>query len=362
VGRDGQDRVRPARLTDNRGDGRAPVPPLLAVAHGSKDPRAAATISALVSLVRERAAKRAHPGQAPSLPGPRPVATPAGRPGFAVRAAFLDHCLPSVEQVLADLAASDVPGRAGAGDRSARRATEVAVVPLLLTSAYHAVTDIPARIAAASATLPWLRVRQADALGPHPLLLAAAQWRLEQALPPGLARESTSVVLAAAGSSDPGANAQIAALAARWQEASGWRRVVPAYASAAFPAPGDAIRALRADGAAGGQVVVATYLLAPGHFADKVREQARQAGAVAVSAPLGAAPQVADVIFDRYLEALRGPLTWPARTGSDGTPGLGACSSARTPLRKSVSWALRITRTRRGSRGRDDVNTLTRER
>jgi hypothetical protein len=106
---------------------------------------------------------------------------------------------------------------------------------------------------------------------------------------------------------------------------------------------------------------VATYLLAPGYFADKVGHQARQAGANAVSAPLGAAPEVADVVIDRYLEALRGRVPRGIQARSDGTPGSDAASSARRLLRKSVSWALRITRTRRGSRGRDDVNTLTRE-
>jgi sirohydrochlorin ferrochelatase len=299
----------------DRGDGLAPVPPLLAVAHGSKDPRAAATISALMSLVGQRAAKRATRCPAPPLAGSPPVAALADLPGFAVRTAFLDHCAPSLAEVLPGLAASSVPafgacGHGGTWDRVARQDTEVVIVPLLLTAAYHATTDIPARIAAASVGLPRLRVRQADALGPHPLLLAATERRLVQAIAPGVPRDRTSVVLAAAGSSDPGANARIAALAAQWQEAGGWRRVVPAYASAAFPTPADAVRALRADGAAlgDGQVVVATYLLAPGYFADKVRKQARQAGATVVSAPLGAAPEVADVIIDRYLEAVRAPV------------------------------------------------------
>jgi sirohydrochlorin ferrochelatase len=348
----------------DRGDGLLPVPRLLAVAHGSKDPRAAATISALMSLVRERAGKRAA-GPA----GTRAAARLADLPGFAVREAFLDHCVPSLAQMLSALAADGVPalsyaGHGGAWDPGALRVTEVTIVPLLLTAAYHAATDIPAQLAEASVGLPRLRARQADALGPHPLLLAAAERRLAQAMPPGLPRERTSVVLAAAGSSDPRANAQVAALAARWQEAGGWRRVVPAYASAAVPAPADAVRALRDDGAGApgsDHVVVATYLLAPGYFADKVLHQARQAGARAVSAPLGAAPEVADVIIDRYLEALRGPVPCGIQARSDGTPGRGPASSARRLLRMSLSWALRITRTRRGSRGRDDVNTLARE-
>jgi hypothetical protein len=110
------------------------------------------------------------------------------------------------------------------------------------------------------------------------------------------------VVLAAAGSSDPAANATIAALAARWARSRGWGAVVPAYASAASPRPGEAVRALRRSGAR--RVAVATYLLAPGYFADKIRDGALGAGAGLVSAALGAAPEVADVVLDRYRAAL----------------------------------------------------------
>jgi sirohydrochlorin ferrochelatase len=115
-------------------------------------------------------------------------------------------------------------------------------------------------------------------------------------------RARTSVVLAAAGSSDPAANATNAAVAAHWGAVGRWRAVVPAYASAAGPRPDDAVRALLAGAA--GPVVVATYLLAPGYFADKIREGALRAGAAAVSGILGAAPEVADVILDRYQAAV----------------------------------------------------------
>jgi sirohydrochlorin ferrochelatase len=258
--------------------------PLVAVAHGSKDPRAAATISQLLAQARRRAAER-------------------DLAGLDIRAAFLDHCAPSLPQVLGALGALGAPGALGA----VSTADECIVVPLLLTAAYHSKTDIPARLAEARAAVPGLAARYAGTLGPHPLLLAALERRLAEA-DPGLApgdRQRTSVVLAAAGSSDPRANATVAALAARWQARGGWRRVVPAYASAAGPAPGEAVRALRAS-ASDGPVVVASYLLAPGYFADKIRDAALEAGADAVSAVLGAAPEVADVILDRYTEARRG--------------------------------------------------------
>jgi sirohydrochlorin ferrochelatase len=273
VGRDGQDRVRDPRLNPRSG-----LVPLVAVAHGSRDPRAAATVTALLSVVRARAAGR-------------------GLRGLDVRAAFLDHCAPSLPQVLGSLPAAG--GRAAGG--------RAAVVPLLLTAAYHSKADIPARLAAAAAARPGLEVARAATLGPHPLLLAAAERRLRAAgvaVDDPAARAATSVVLAAAGSSDPAANATIADLAARWARERGWRAVLPGYASAAGPRPAQAVRALRAGGAE--KVVVATYLLAPGYFADKVGEAAREAGAAAVSDVLGAAPEVADVVLDRYLAAASG--------------------------------------------------------
>lgn len=241
------------------------APALVAVAHGSRDPRAAATVSGLLEIVRERAGE------------------------LDVRAAFLDHCAPSLPQALGSL-----DGR------------PAVVVPLLLTAAYHSKTDIPAQLAATAAAEPELSADCACPLGPHPLLTAALERRLGEAGvavgDPG-ARAVTSVVLAAAGSSDPEANATIAAIAARWRRERGWRAVLPAYASAAGPRPAEVVAALRSAG--DGPVVVATYLLAPGYFADNVRDAAFGAGAAAVSRVLGAAPEVADTVIERYLDAVR---------------------------------------------------------
>jgi len=288
VGGNGQDRVRHPRLT-------LIGPALVAVAHGSRDPRAAATVSELLAVVRARV------------------------PWLDVRAAFLDHCAPSLPQALGSL------GAASAGS-AARPAV---VVPLLLTAAYHSKTDIPARLAAAAAARPGLNAVCAGTLGPHPLLIDALERRLAEtgvAVRDPAARAATGVVLAAAGSSDPAANAVIAALAARWQRERGWRAVLPAYASAAGPRPAQAVAALRSahdntaryDTAGGGPVVVATYLLAPGYFADKVRDAALGAGAAAVSGVLGAAPEVADTVIERYRDGVRAARQGraPSRTAS----------------------------------------------
>jgi sirohydrochlorin ferrochelatase len=223
---------------------------LVAVAHGSKDPRAAAAVSALTQLAAERA------------------------PGLDVRTAFLEHAAPSVPQVLSSVPAS----------------SRVTVLPLLLTAAYHSKTDIPRLLARRP-------VAYGAPLGPHPLLLRALERRLAED-----SYGRTAVVLASAGSSDPEANAVVTRMAAHWQRTRGWRAVVPAFASAASPAPAEAVRALR--GAGAGRVVVATYLLAPGFFADQVRKTSLAAGADFVSAALGALPEVAEVLLERYAEAV----------------------------------------------------------
>ncbi len=243
---------------------------LVAVAHGSADPRAAATITDLMAVAAERAAARG-------------VHLPE------VRTAYLGHAAPSLPQVMGAV------GRA-----------PVTVLPLLLTAAYHSKTDIPRVLAC---EFPRLRVSYGAPLGPHPLLLSALERRLAEADPLGHAgqarRARTGVVLAAAGSTDPEANATVTRLAAQWQAQAGWFAVRAASAAAAagpgMPAPSEAVTGLLRAGAR--RVLVATYLLAPGWFADRIRASALAAGAAAVSPALGAAPEVAEVFLDRYQEA-----------------------------------------------------------
>jgi sirohydrochlorin ferrochelatase len=252
------------------------TPSLVAIAHGSRDPRAGATVAELLAAARTRAAAR-------------------GLAGLEARGAFLGHAPPAPLQVLTALA----------GDPGGQR--DVVVLPLLLTAAYHSGTDIPGVLAEATAGLPGLRIRYGETLGPHPGLVRALERRLAEAgQVPGGDRSGTAVVLASAGSSQPSASAAIAALASGWQADRGWLAVRPAYASAASPTPAQAVADLLRGGAE--RVVVASYLLAPGLFADRIRESSLAAGAAAVSAPLGAAPEVADVLLDRYLQAVAGGL------------------------------------------------------
>lgn len=245
-------------------------PPLVAVAHGSRDPRAARVAGDLMELVRAR------------------------RPGLDARVAFLDHTPPAPARVL--------EGLAGTGVR------EAVVLPLLLTAAYHSKIDLPGVLRRVRAGHPGLDVRYGGTLGPHPALLTVLARRLAEV---GVTAPDpeTAVVLTAAGSSDPSANATVAGLAARWsatarREGAGWHSVVPAYASATTPDPATAVTRRYAAGAR--RVVVASYFLAPGLFADQVAAAAYDAGAYATAPVLGPAEELVDVILDRYDAARTG--------------------------------------------------------
>ncbi|MCX4420659.1 sirohydrochlorin chelatase [Streptomyces mirabilis] len=242
-------------------------PVLLVIAHGSRDPRHAATVHALVRRVRAR------------------------RPGLRVETGFLDFNIPSVPGVLESLAAEGV--------------RDVVALPLLLTRAFHAKADIPAVLREAPARL---RIRQAEVLGPSPLLTAALERRLYEAGLTSADKSSTGVVLASAGSTDPEAIAVIAEIAREWRH-TGWCAVRPAFASASLPRTEDAVRGLRALGCA--RVAVAPYVLAPGFLPDRIARGAAEADVLADV--LGPAPEVARVLLERYDEA-RVPV--PAALGA----------------------------------------------
>ncbi len=230
------------------------APVLLVIAHGSRDARHAATVHALVRRVR------------------------ALRPDVRVETGFLDFNVPSVRGVLESLETEGV--------------RDVVALPLLLTRAFHAKADIPAVLASAP---PRLRIRQADVLGPSPLLLSALERRLYEAGLTPADKSSTGVVLASAGSSDPEAIAVIADIAREWRH-TGWCAVRPAFASASLPRTEDAVRQLRALGCE--RVAVAPYVLAPGFLPDRIARGAAEADHLADV--LGPAPEVARVLLERY--------------------------------------------------------------
>jgi sirohydrochlorin ferrochelatase len=111
------------------------------------------------------------------------------------------------------------------------------------------------------------------------------------------------VVLAGAGSSHRPANDAVAAVAAGWSRHAPWTGALAAFAAGTGPSVPAAVGELRAAGAA--RIAVASWFLAPGLLPDRVAAGAREAGPdVVVAEPLGADPDVAHVVLDRYRAAL----------------------------------------------------------
>ena len=228
------------------------------VAHGSADRRAAAMTRALVRAVA------------------------AARPGLDVRPAYLDHAGPRPGDVLAAMA------RLGH--------ERAAVVPLLLTAAYHGRVDLPAVLAAARSEGISLPVRMTEVLGPvggvtPAPLVAALRRRLAET-----GADYDALVLAAAGTRDAAARETVAQAASALGAALGVP-CLPGYASAAAPTPGEAVARLRAAGAR--RVAAAAYFLATGQLYRTARDSALAAGAVAVAAPLADAPELARLVLAR---------------------------------------------------------------
>jgi sirohydrochlorin ferrochelatase len=222
-------------------------PVLVACAHGTRNPTGRRLIAELALAAR-------------SL-----------RPGLVTTAAFVDVQPPTVVDVVAGLSAAGRPA---------------VVVPLLLSGGYHVHVDIAGAVAGSDDAVA------ARPLGPDPRLVEVLHDRLVQA--DADPRDPlTAVVLAAAGSSDPRSVADVEDTADLLQRT--WAGpVTTGYGSAAQPTVADAVAAARRGGAE--RVVVAAYLLAPGHFNDKLAA----AGADAVTAPLLPDDRIAAVLLDRY--------------------------------------------------------------
>jgi len=207
---------------------------LVLVAHGTRDPAGAATVEALADLVREW------------VPD--------------VRVAYADVRQPDVTTVL-----RSVDGPA-------------VVVPAFLAAGYHVLIDIPEQVRAAgvpAVITPHLGVD----------LVAVARQRLVEA---GW-RPGQRIVLAASGSSDPHARAEVRAAARRL----GAERV--GYVATSSPALSEVLTK---------DAAVASWFLAPGLF----HRRAQESGARVVAAPLGAHPAIAQLIVLRYATVREGWL------------------------------------------------------
>jgi len=240
------------------------IPALVGISHGTSSPEGQRAVRGLRDAVAEAVAQR-HPDAPPS-----------------VRLGHVDVEQPDVPATLASLDTGE----------------PAVVVPLLLSAGYHVYVDLTEAVADES-TRP---VVLSGALGPDDRLATVLLRRLEEA---GL-RDDDRIVLAVAGSSDVRAVEDCRDQAARLAAASG-RDIALGFLSAAEPRLPEAVasaQALAQAAGAGGRVVVANYLLAPGYFDDL----ARAAGADVTAQPLlvpdePAPPEVVDVVLDRYAAA-----------------------------------------------------------
>jgi len=225
-------------------------PALVAVAHGTRDPAGPEVIGGLLAAVRRRL------------------------PGVDVIGAWVELVNPGLDEVMSRIGQPAV------------------VVPLLLSTGYHIMTDVPA--AAALSRAP---VHIAAPLGPDRHLARAMTARLREAG----ALWGDAVVLAAAGSTDPAglADGERAAglLRSEWGP---W--VAYSCLSGVGPDVSAAVEHLRESGAA--RVCVAPYLLAPGRFSREVTDRAVTAGATTVAPVLGAHRLLTDLILRRYRQGL----------------------------------------------------------
>jgi sirohydrochlorin ferrochelatase len=210
---------------------------VVVAAHGTADPAGVAVARALVDAVRTRLS------------------------GRSVLLAFVDVLGPRVREVVACASGP------------------VTVVPAFLSSGYHVRTDVPREVHATGRR----DVTVSAALGPDPLLVGVMAERLRAA---GWCH-GDAVVLAAAGSADPRAVADVHAAACQLSSEVG-SRVRTGFVATGAPRVAPLIAGLRAAGER--RVAVASWLLAPGLF----HRSLASAGADVVAAPLGAHPEVVE--------------------------------------------------------------------
>jgi sirohydrochlorin cobaltochelatase len=249
--------------------------PLLLVGHGTVDQRGVGEFREFVDRVRGRLAAD----------------------GIAVAGGFIELAAPAVTEAWTDLA-----------DRGH---STFAAVPLVLVAAGHAKGDIPAALEREARRRPGTSYRFGRPLGPHPTLLALLAERIAEVVPPG-EWAGTAVVLVGRGSTDPDANAEVCKVARLLQETRGFAFVETAFVSLATPDVPRALSRARLLGAR--TVVVAPYFLFDGVLPQRVVTQAGAFAdehpdvAVRVAGYLGDCAGLADLVVERYHEALHGDI------------------------------------------------------
>jgi sirohydrochlorin ferrochelatase len=190
--------------------------------------------------------------------------------GQSVHVSFVDVLGPTPSEVLASMTGPAI------------------VVPAFLSRGYHVTADIPAHVE----TSGHPDVTVTEALGPGPALVRVLADRLVES---GW-RPDDSVILAAAGTSDPTAQRDLHTMATGLSAITS-SRVELAFAATGTPRVDEAVESLRQRGAR--RVVVASYLLSEGLFQDRLRDS----GADVVTEPLGTHPGLVRLIANRFRRA-----------------------------------------------------------
>ncbi|MFH8498321.1 sirohydrochlorin chelatase [Streptomyces coeruleorubidus] len=254
-------------------------PALLIAGHGTRDDAGA---EAFRDFVRELAARH------PELP---------------VAGGFIELSPPPLGEAVAELV-----------ERGVRR---FAAVPLMLVSAGHAKGDIPAALAREKERHPGISYTYGRPLGPHPALLNVLERRLDEALGGAAGRRpgdraDVTVLLVGRGSTDPDANAEVHKAARLLWEGRGYEGVETAFVSLAAPdVPSGLDRCARLGAR---RIVVLPYFLFTGILPDRVRLQTEGWAAahpeveVRSADVIGPEPELLDLVWERYAEAVEGNL------------------------------------------------------
>jgi sirohydrochlorin cobaltochelatase len=255
--------------------------PLVVVGHGTRSALGVAQFVAFADRVRARAA------------------------GTPVEGGLIELARPTVgDAVTRLLGGADLPDRPAPG-------RPLVAVPLVLTAAGHGKGDIPASMAREALRHPGLTYRYGRPLGPHPVLQDVLAARIDAVLD-GAPRDGTLVALVGRGSTDPDANAEVAKVARLLWEGRGYAGVEPCFVSLTEPSVPAVLDRLRRLGAE--RIVVAPYFLFAGVLPDRI---ATQAAAFAASHPpldirvadlIGDCDELADLVLERYREALAGDI------------------------------------------------------
>ena len=192
------------------------------------------------------------------------------RPDLRIDAAFTDGAKPEPRP------GGRIPGRAGAR-RGGRGASPCHVHGAVGARRAH-------RGRPGVRSNPQTRVRASDVVGADATLLSVLDERMRTALRLARVRELDAVVLAATGSGDARVIASIARLARLWSVHHHLPTSI-AFANTSPPSTGEAVRDWRRQGKR--HVAVGSLFITSGPHSDRAAELALEAGACAVSAPLG---------------------------------------------------------------------------